>query len=269
MLVGHLADLQGDEVVALGQQLRRTAGLGVVLQRHGEVRRVGDHHVGRRHRLHHPPLRHLALHLADLGLHFRLAFAVLVFVADFLLGHHQLLAVVPELIGNVHRGDQQQTRGQPQRAPAHHLGAMNDGLLQRFMGHRQQVVLVRLQHQQRHQQDHDELHQRLEQLQQRLGREHPLQSCQRIQPAELWRQRLAREQPAAQRDGADEGRHQQHGEDRPQPLGRQPAAGGEQLEHAVAVHHRLAGQLEAAAHQPQQAVAQRGAVQQQAAGASQ
>ena len=42
-----------------------TALVAVVFQRDGEVRRVGDHHVGLWHRLHHAPLRSLALMALD------------------------------------------------------------------------------------------------------------------------------------------------------------------------------------------------------------
>ncbi|MNP52765.1 hypothetical protein D3C76_1471770 [compost metagenome] len=136
--------------------------------------RVGDDHIRLRDRRHHPPLRSLALQLANALLDLGLALGILVFVAHFLLGHQQLLVRLPELDRHIHRSNDQQARSHPQRTPADHLRAMDERLLQRLVGNRQQVIAISRQHRQGDDQNHEELGQRLEQLGQGVDREHPL-----------------------------------------------------------------------------------------------
>ncbi|MNJ70736.1 hypothetical protein D3C77_672160 [compost metagenome] len=113
MFVGDFANFQGNEVSTLGEQHWRGALLGVVLECHGIVSRVGDDHVGIGNCSHHPALRRIALKLADTLLDLGLAFAVFVFVANLLLGHEHFLVRLPKLDRNVRRSNQQQPRSHP------------------------------------------------------------------------------------------------------------------------------------------------------------
>ncbi|MNH23233.1 hypothetical protein D3C79_831220 [compost metagenome] len=180
------ANLQCHEISTLGQQQRRRpALLRVVLQRHRIVRRVGDDHVRLRHRGHHAPLRCFALQLANTLLDLRLALRVLVLVTHFLLGHLHFLVRLPQLERHVRCRDQQQPRRHPQRTPTHHLQTVDDRLLQRLVGNRQQRLAVTDQHHHRHDQDREELDQCLEQFGQGIHREHPFDPRQRAHAAEF------------------------------------------------------------------------------------
>ena len=68
---GDFADARREQIRTLGHHHRRAVARFVVAQRHGEVRGVGDHHVGLRHFLHHAAARQRALRLADAATRFR------------------------------------------------------------------------------------------------------------------------------------------------------------------------------------------------------
>jgi hypothetical protein len=53
MFLGEFADSECDQILPFGDDLRRFHRFGIVLQRHGEMRRVGNHHIGFRHGGHH------------------------------------------------------------------------------------------------------------------------------------------------------------------------------------------------------------------------
>lgn len=171
--------------------------------------RVGDDDIRIRDRRHHPPLRHIALQLANPLLDLGPPLLVLVFVAHFLLGHQQFLMAFPQLHRHVHGGNQDQPAGHPQGAPGHHLQAMDHRQFQRLMGDAQQVVDIGLQHQQSHDQDDEELGQGLEQLDQRLGREHALDPRCGVHAAEFRGQAASGEQPATQGNRPDQSGDQQ------------------------------------------------------------
>ena len=97
----HFANTLGKKIGALGNQYRRAGVQRVVLQGHREMGRVSDHHVRLGHLAHHPPLGHFPLQLANPALYLWLAFGILEFITDFLLGHLQLLRVVPYLKRNI------------------------------------------------------------------------------------------------------------------------------------------------------------------------
>src|SRR5688572_3868682 len=112
---GDLADLRGQQLGALGDDNGRAIPGFVVAQRHGEVRRVGDHDVGRGYVLQHAATRQRALCLANAAAGFGRAFALLVFFLHFLARHAQVLGVLPELVRHVDRGDHRQAAGQHQQ----------------------------------------------------------------------------------------------------------------------------------------------------------
>ena len=81
----------------LGHHDRGRHRLRQVLDGHGQLGGVGDHHVGLRHGVGQAVHRQLPLHLAAAGDHLRIAFEVLHFLAHFLRRHPQVLLVFPPL----------------------------------------------------------------------------------------------------------------------------------------------------------------------------
>src|SRR5437763_12143872 len=84
---GDLGDVPGDKAGALGDDDRRAARPGLVLQGDGDVRRVGDDDRGPRHRLQHPLAGALALQPADALADERVALFTLQLLLDLLLAH--------------------------------------------------------------------------------------------------------------------------------------------------------------------------------------
>ncbi len=217
MLGGQLANARGDLLGALGDHARRAHAAFLVAQRHGEMGRVGDHHVGLGHLGHHPAPRHLALQLTDPALDVRVALAFLVLLLDLFLGHAQLLEVVPELPGHVDRGHQQQRTGGQRAAQQHQLEQAQQRLLHRRVHQRHGVRQMAPQHPEADASDQQRLGDGLGQLDQRLRGEQPPQPLERGQPGEIGQQRLGREQPAAEHH-----RRQQRGDGEQQQQGQHP-----------------------------------------------
>ena len=72
------------------------------------MRRVSYNNVRARHVLHHTALRHLLLTLLDFGLDLRVAFHLLVFFLDLLLGHLELFLKLPPLKQEIRRRNKHQ-----------------------------------------------------------------------------------------------------------------------------------------------------------------
>src|SRR3954447_24498311 len=112
VLVGQLADAQGDEVDALGQDARRAVG-GVVGDGDRVVGRVGDDDVGVLDLAEHPGPGELALLLAQLRLDLGREVLLLGLLLDLLLAHLQALlegVARPEDVGD---GDHQEGAEHP------------------------------------------------------------------------------------------------------------------------------------------------------------
>jgi len=231
------------------------------------VGRVGDDHVGVGNRRHHPPLRHFALGLTDALLDLRPAFLILVLVAHFLLGHQQFLVAFPQLHRHVHRSDDDQPAGQPQRTPAHQRHAVNDRLLKRFMGDPQEVIDVGRQHHQGHEQRNDELGQRLDQFDHGLHREHAFKARSGVHPAEFRRHGAGSEQPAAEGDRPDQCGQQQSNHDRLDRNQGDLARNQQEGAHGFLVHDHFPRKVEIEAHQVHQFLRQHAAKDQQTTGA--
>jgi hypothetical protein len=106
MLFGQASDLGGDQVLALGDHLRRRAR-AVVAQRHREMGRVGDDHVGAGDRGHHAHTRGLLLAAPERRLDLGRDPVLTRLVLDLLLGHFQLLLIAAAPPGVVDQADQQ------------------------------------------------------------------------------------------------------------------------------------------------------------------
>ena len=204
---GQFPYLVGHQVHPLGHHLRCAHPVPLVFQGNGEVRRVGDHHVGLGHLRHHPAARHLALLTADTRLQLGIAFHFLVFLPDLLLGHAQAPVVAPQLVWDIDGRDRGQAGDQRQRGVDQHLAERRQRRVDRLDDQGEQLALLAGHHPIDHTADQHRLQYGLDQLADAVQREHPLHTLQRIEPLEPRRQRLEREQPAVQHEGCRHSRH--------------------------------------------------------------
>ena len=210
MLFGDAADLQRDQVAALGHQHRRLTRYGVVLERHREMRRVRDHHIRRGHSLHHPPLCHLALQSQDAALDLRPSLAVLHLIPDFLPGHHLLPIEIPQFERHVEHDDQDHRETHRQQTPLQNDHGVPERLRGGKAAQRNNPVQHQTEEDDRRRAQHPELDDRLDQFQQSLGRHDPAQSLERAQLLQLERHGIQAERPAAYQQWPDHDAGNQH-----------------------------------------------------------
>ena len=91
-------DALGEAVVALGENDRGGVHAALVFEGDGVVGRVGDDHIGLRHIGEHLALEEASGHGALGHFHIRVALGLALFVLDLLLGHHQVLLGLFELV---------------------------------------------------------------------------------------------------------------------------------------------------------------------------
>ena len=99
--LGNLHNPLGQGVLTLGQDNGGVIPLRLVAQRHGKVGGVSDDHIRAGDLLHHAPLGPLPLNLLDFPLYLGVAFHLLVFFLDLLLGHLHLPLIVPLLVQEI------------------------------------------------------------------------------------------------------------------------------------------------------------------------
>ncbi len=87
------------KIGAFGDDLGGAHRFGVILECHRKVRRVGHDHIGSRHSLADALHRKLTSHARSTLLDERIAFHAFHFFLDLLLGHAQVLVVLPALEG--------------------------------------------------------------------------------------------------------------------------------------------------------------------------
>ena len=75
--------------------------LWVIFQSHCKMRGVPYNHVSLRNLLYHPAKGHLSLNPAYAPFYFRIPFRLLIFILNFLLGHFQILLILPSLIQKI------------------------------------------------------------------------------------------------------------------------------------------------------------------------
>ena len=129
VLLAQLADHGGDVVHTFGHHTRRVIAAAVVLERHGEMRGVGDDDIGLGDGLHHPPPRGGLLQLADAAFNLGPAFRFLELIADFLPRHLQLFGVVEHLERRIHHRDQKQADAQWNQYEDRRLHAPGDRVI--------------------------------------------------------------------------------------------------------------------------------------------
>jgi hypothetical protein len=206
---------------AFRDHLRRGHAFAPVEQRHREVGRVRDEHVGFRHALERlAALAHLALQCADPLADFRIAFPALVLFAHLAPAHHHPAHELPAHVAGVQQRDDQHD----QRELEQHRGdgIQADARIGRRMGLRQAE-------QQRHQALEDgvqgiaeqrELDQVLHRFEQQAPGEDALQPRGRVDAVEIRLERVERQHRPGLHQHGEDARDRQHQED-----GRQQAEG--------------------------------------------
>ena len=108
---GLFPDLRSQQIAAFRQHLGRFHRAHVEGERHGIVRRIGDHHACFFHiGTQHAPA-HLPLQGADAPLHLRIAFRLLELLAHLLLAHLQTALPLPPFDDVVHQRPRQHDPG--------------------------------------------------------------------------------------------------------------------------------------------------------------
>ena len=102
---GDFADAKRDVVDALGDADRRRHFIQLVFQRHRVMSRVGNHHRGLGHRLHHALLRAFAPDLAQPAADYGIALGLLHFFLDLMARHLHLLQMLHLLEQEIEQGD--------------------------------------------------------------------------------------------------------------------------------------------------------------------
>ena len=128
MLLGDFTDALRDIVGAFGHHLGGVHCLGVEFDGDGKVGGVGDDHVGRWNGRHHAPLGHFQLHAANTGFDLGVAVALLAFFLDLLFGHHQILAMLPALVGKIRRGQNDEAQADEKGDLESHLAHVGHGI---------------------------------------------------------------------------------------------------------------------------------------------
>src|ERR1700761_5702542 len=184
VLFGDPADLQRDQVLALGDDDRRRP-FAVVFEGDGEVGRVGDADVGAQHRVHHPAFRHLRRFAPDRPAQLGGDLALFVLALDLLFAHFQLFLVAVALPEEVGGADQQVggrgLPGDPARQ-AHQLRAEGGRL---DAGHRGELAHARQQRHRRDHADHGHLGDALEELHRGVRAEEVFRPLHRVDPFEV------------------------------------------------------------------------------------
>ena len=71
------------------------------------MRRICNHHISVGHGFHHAAPGHFYLNAADSGLYFWITIGLSLFILNLLLGHFQVLFVLPMLINIIQHGQNQ------------------------------------------------------------------------------------------------------------------------------------------------------------------
>ncbi len=198
---------------------RCAADLVAVLQRNRIVGRVGNHHVGGRDRGHHAATGGFALQTADASLDHRVALGFLGLLPHFVLGHHQLLVVIPQLERHVDQHDQQHCADDGHQARANQMAHLRYRGIDRLRAQRHHQILFMPDHPGSDTADQYRFGDRLGQFHQRLHRKHPCNAGKRIDLGKIRLQGFNAEQPAVQ---------QQRGKCRSQHDGEQQGRKGDQ-----------------------------------------
>jgi hypothetical protein len=210
VLGGQVADLQRQQVGALGHHLGGGHGLLVVLERHRIVGRVHHHQVGLGHGGQHAAARQLAHARLDLALDLDVALDLLELFLDFLVAHLQLLAQAPLLQRHVDDREGAQGQQHQHQAAAQQLAGAGQRPGQRLQHHVGEGLQVGPQVAAADGQQHGGQQAGLERLHQLHLGEDAADAGDRIELAELGLQRLERPVPAAAQLAGRQ-RRQDHG----------------------------------------------------------
>ncbi len=204
MRLGNLANLHRQMVDALGEHHRRTTARLVVAERHGVVRRVGDDHVGIRHRDEHAALAHALLDATDLALDLGVAVGFLLLFTHLLPRHLELAHVVPLLERHIDTRNERQRHGKTQEHERHELQCLDDTGARLEQAERDIAIEQQIEQVRGDAEEQQRLAERLDEFHERLHAEDAREALERIELVELRCHGRGTERPATHDDRSDQ-----------------------------------------------------------------